>query len=181
VDKGGTMTVAYTITPELRTKLKEPFGTLICGSYKETMGKMKEYISKENSPLLISVGDIVSINLHVHNIQPQLTIIDNKSLRTQVVAARAQAEETVHVNNPQGTITQEAISAVKAALEKNEHTHIVVNGEEDLLALIAVLYAPENAVVVYGQPHEGIVVVKVTSDRKEQAKQFLNAMKPSKS
>ena len=87
----------------------------------------------------------------------------------------------MHVNNPQGTITQEAISAVKAALEKNEHTHIVVNGEEDLLALIAVLYAPENAVVVYGQPHEGIVVVKVTSDRKEQAKQFLNAMKPSKS
>ena len=85
------------------------------------------------------------------------------------------------MNNPQGTITEEAILAIKEALEKNEHTHIVVEGEEDLLTLIAVLYAPENAFVVYGQPHSGIVVVKVTSEKKAQVQKFLNAMKPSKS
>ena len=90
-------------------------------------------------------------------------------------------EKTVYVNNPQGTITQEAIVAIKEALEKNEHTHIVVDGEEDLLTLIAVLYAPENSFVVYGQPYSGIVVVKVTSEKKAQAQEFLNAMKASKS
>jgi hypothetical protein len=47
-----------------------------------------------------------------------------------------------------------------------------------LLTLIAVLYAPENAVVVYGQPHTGIVVVKVTPQKKAQAERFLKAMKP---
>jgi uncharacterized protein (UPF0218 family) len=90
-------------------------------------------------------------------------------------------EKTVYVDNPQGTITQEAIYAVKEALEGDEHTHIVVRGEEDLLTLIAVLYAPENAFVVYGQPNFGIVVVKVTSQKKAQAQEFLNAMKASKS
>ena len=68
--------------------------------------------------------------------------------------------------NPQGTITKEAISAIKDALEKNEHTHIVIDGEEDLLTLIAVYYAPENSFVVYGQPYSGIVVVKVTQQKK---------------
>ena len=90
-------------------------------------------------------------------------------------------EKTVYVDNPQGTITQEAISAVKEALESDEHTHIVVKGEEDLLTLIAVLYAPENAFVVYGQPYSGIVVVKVTSEKKARVQEFLNAMKVSKS
>jgi uncharacterized protein (UPF0218 family) len=90
----------------------------------------------------------------------------------------ASVEKTVKVNNPKGTITKEAILAIKEALEKKQHTHIVVEGEEDLLTLIAVIYAPENAYVVYGQPHAGIVIVKVTNESKVQAQEFLNAMKP---
>ena len=172
------MNTVYTITPELRTKFKEPFGTLIQGSFDETMGKMKELVDKEKPPKIISVGDVVSRNLHENNIHPQLTIIDNKFLRKQTIPEKASVEKTVHVNNPKGTITQEAILAIKEALEKNEHTHIVVEGEEDLLTLIAVLYAPENAFVVYGQPYSGIVVVKVTSEKKAQTMEFLKAMKP---
>jgi uncharacterized protein (UPF0218 family) len=93
----------------------------------------------------------------------------------------ASVNKTVYVDNPQGTITKEAIAAVKKALESGEHTHIVVRGEEDLLTLIAVLYAPENAFVVYGQPHSGIVAIKVSHKNKAQAQEFLNAMKVSKS
>jgi uncharacterized protein (UPF0218 family) len=52
----------------------------------------------------------------------------------------------------------------------------VVDGEEDLLTLVAVLYAPENAVVVYGQPYEGIVLVKVSPEKKAEALEFLKAM-----
>ncbi len=172
------MTIVYTITPELRTKFKEPFGTLIQGSFDKTMGKMKALVDEEKPPRTISVGDVVSRNLHEHNIHPQLTIIDTKFLRNQNMPEKVSVEKTVHVNNPKGTITEEAIFAIKEALEKNEHTHIVVDGEEDLLTLIAVLYAPENSFVVYGQPYSGIVVVKVTSEKKAQAKEFLEAMKP---
>jgi uncharacterized protein (UPF0218 family) len=175
------MTVAYFLTPELSMKLKEPFGNLIQGTPEETMDNLKEMVKKEKPSKIISVGDIVSQNLHKHNIHPQLTIIDNISLRTQKLPIETAVQKTVCVENPQGTITQESIFAIKEALKSNEHTHIVVKGEEDLLTLIAVLYAPENAFVVYGQPHLGIVVVKVSSERKTLAQEFLNAMKASKS
>ena len=174
------MTIAYTVTPELRIKLKEPFGNLIQGAPSETMGKMKEQVEKEKPPKIISVGDVVSRNLRKYKINPQLTIIDNISLRERTNPQEV-VEKTVYVNNPQGTITIEAIFAVKQALERKEPTHIVVEGEEDLLTLVAVLYAPENAFVVYGQPYSGIVIVKVTSKKKAQAQELLNAMKASKS
>jgi uncharacterized protein (UPF0218 family) len=175
------MAIPYFLTPELSMKLKEPFGNLIQGTPEETMGNLKEMVNKEKPPKIISVGDIVSQNLHKHNINPQLTIIDNISLRTQKIPVEPSVQKTVFVDNPKGTITQESVSAVKEALESNQHTHIVVKGEEDLLTLIAVLYAPENAFVVYGQPYSGIVVVKVSSERKARALEFLNAMKVSKS
>ena len=175
------MTVAYTLTPELRIKLKEPFGSLIQGTPEETMGKLKKIVEEKKPPRIISVGDIVSRNLHKQNIHPQLTIIDNISLRNQSMPKEDPVEKTVYVDNPQGTITREAILVVKEALESDEHIHIVVKGEEDLLTLIAVLYAPENAFVVYGQPYSGIVVIRVTSERKDLAQEFLNAMISSKS
>ena len=175
------MTVAYILTPQLRMKLKEPFGRLIQGTSEDTMAKMKELVEKEKPPKIVSVGDIVSRNLHKHSIHPQLTIIDNISLRKQKMPQEPEVEKTVYVDNPHGTITQEAITAIKGALKRNGHTHIVVKGEEDLLTLIAVSYAPKNAFVVYGQPNLGIVVVKVTSQKKVQAQEFLNAMKASKS
>ena len=171
------MTVAYSITPKLRKKFKEPFGILIRGSFDETMNKMQELISTEKPSEVISVGDIVSRNLHEHNIHPQLSITDNRFLRKQRILEKASVEKTVHVNNPKGEITLEAISAIREALEKREHTHIVVDGEEDLLTLVVVSDAPENAFVVYGQPYSGIVVVKVTPAKRAQAREFLKAMK----
>ncbi len=175
------MTIEYFLTPELNIKLKEPFGNLIQGTPEETMGKLKEIVKKEKPPKIISVGDIVSQNLHKHNIHPQLTIIDNISQRTQKIPVESAVQKTVCVDNPQGTITQESIFAVKKALESNQHTHIVVKGEEDLLTLIAVLYAPEDSFVVYGQPYSGIVVVKVNPERKARVLEFLKTMKASKS
>jgi GTP-dependent dephospho-CoA kinase len=175
------MTIAYTITPELRVKLKEPFGTLIQGTFLETIDKMKKIVETEKPLRIISVGDVVSRNLHKSNINPQLTIIDNVSLRNQKIAEEAPVEKTVYVKNPQGTITHEAMVAIKEALKTKEHIHIIVDGEEDLLALIAVLYAPENSFVVYGQPYSGMVIIKVSSEKKAQVKAFLNSMNSSKS
>jgi uncharacterized protein (UPF0218 family) len=174
------MSVIYTITPELRVKLKKPFGVLVKGSFDQTMAKMGE-IKNQNPPKIISVGDIVTKNLQDYNIFPDLTIVDNYSMRNKVQPI-IHASETVKVENPQGTITKEAINAIKNALKSNKQSHIIVDGEEDLLSLIAVLYAPENSVVVYGQPYEGIVFVKVSSGKKTEASKVLEEMeKGSKS
>ena len=175
------MTVVYTLKEEMRVKFKEPFGTLIEGSFDETMNKLKSMIKQLIPSRIISVGDVVSLNLHEYGFNPQLSIIDNKSLRTQIMPEKTVAEKTIHVINPPGTITKEAVATIKEALERNEHIHIVVEGEEDLLLLIAVLYASEGDFVVYGQPHVGIVVLKVSGEKKGQVERWLNAMKPSKS
>ncbi len=173
------MKIIYAITPELRVKLKQPFGYLITGTFSETTAKLKELLENEKPPLIISVGDVVSKNLHQKAIHPQISIIDLISLRDQAtVPPEPHGEETVNVRNPQGTITEEAVIAIQKALAKAGHTHIVVEGEEDLLTLIAVLYAPEGTYVIYGQPYSGIVVVKVTSEKKGQVQEFLNTMKP---
>ena len=175
------MAVAYSITTELRVKLKEPFGILIQGTPQETIAKLRQIAEKDKPPKIITIGDIVSRNFHKNHFNPQLSIFDNVTMRSQRMPPESPVEKTVYVKNPSGTITKEAISAIKEALVVNKHTHIVVDGEEDLLTLIAVLYAPEEALVVYGQPLVGVVAVKVTLERKALAEQFLKMMKPAKS
>ena len=171
------MVIVYSITPKLRAKLKEPFGTLIQGTFSETMSKLAVIAEREKPPKIISVGDTVSQNLHEHKVNPQLSITDNRCMRKRIKPRIFTAENVVHVKNPQGTITEEAITTIREALESDKQTHIIVDGEEDLLTLIAVLYAPEKSLVVYGQPYEGIVIVKVTSEKKAEATEILKAMK----
>jgi GTP-dependent dephospho-CoA kinase len=173
------MVIRYTITLELRSKFKEPFGILIQGSVMETMNKLKETLQKEN-PTIVSVGDTVSRNLHGYGITPQLSITDNKSMRKTVDPQTFVSKTLIKVKNPPGTITEEAIEAIRSALEGKKQIHLLVEGEEDLLTLIAVLYAPENTLVIYGQPLEGIVIIKVTLEKKADAARILKSMEVSR-
>lgn len=169
------MSIMYTITPELRVKFKEPFGLLVRGSFEQTMVKMKE-VKAQNPPKIIAVGDIVTKNLQDYEIPFDLAITDNQCMRKKVQPA-VYTSKIVRVKNPQGTITREAIKAIKDALTNKERAHIMVDGEEDLLTIIAVLYAPEKSVIVYGQPYEGIVLVETSPEKKTEAFKFLKAMK----
>jgi len=170
------------LTPELRETLKQPLGTLIRGSFIDTMKRLKKMAEQENPTSIISVGDTVSKNLAENGFFPKLYIIDNKCMRKSAKPSKLPADRTVYITNPPGTITEEAEKAIEAALKQSEHVKIVVNGEEDLLALVAIAHASENSYVIYGQPHEGIVVVKVTSDKKTEIKSILESMeKRSKS
>jgi uncharacterized protein (UPF0218 family) len=174
------MAIAYSVTPELRAKFKKPFGMLIRGTYSETISKLEIIVKSEKPPKIISVGDTVSRNLHEHKVDPQLLITDNKRMRKRIQPRIFPAKSVIRVKNPQGTITEEAIIAVQKALESEKQVHIIVDGEEDLLTLVAVLHAPEESLVVYGQPYEGIVVVKVTPEKKAEAMEILKAMKTAR-
>lgn len=170
------MVIRYNLTPELRRKLKEPMGTLIRGSFIETMKRFKDIVEKEKPLSIISVGDTVSKNLVKNHMLPQLSIVDNRVMRRNIQPIPLAAEKTIYVKNPPGTITEEALKAIQEALRSNSRVKIVVDGEEDLLTLIAVLYAPENSFVVYGQPYEGVVVVKATRKKKAEVAGILKAM-----
>lgn len=170
------MAIVYILTPDLRSRLKEPIGTLIHGPACQTMKIMKEIVKKENPTMIISVGDVVSKNLDESNISPKLFIVDNKVMRTRIDPIALRTNKTFHVENPPGTMTEEALLAIQEAVRKDYRVRIVVEGEEDLLTLAAVLYAPENSLVIYGQPFEGVVVVKVTKQKRAEITEILKTM-----
>ncbi|MDI6691466.1 MAG: DUF359 domain-containing protein [Candidatus Bathyarchaeota archaeon] len=174
------MHILYTLTPELRIKLKKPLGILIRGSYTETRKRFLDMAEEEKPSAIISVGDRVSKNIAKSHIAPQLAIVDNKVMRRSIQPIPTTSEKTIHVKNPAGTITEEAIAAIQDALKSQCHVKIIVDGEEDLLTLIAVLYAPQNSFVVYGQPYEGIVVVKVTPEKKAEVSEILKTMETAR-
>jgi hypothetical protein len=151
-------------------------GTLIEGSFAETMNRLREMVQEDKPPCLVSVGDTVSKNLERSRILPRLSIIDNRSMRRTTRSYPSTAEKTLHVRNPKGTITDEAIAAVRDSLSGNSRVRIVVDGEEDLLTLVAIQYAPDNSFIVYGQPYEGIVVTKATHLKKAEVAGILDSM-----
>ena len=53
---------------------------------------------------------------------------------------------------------------------------ILVDGEEDLLALPAIFLAPINSLVLYGQPNQGFVLVKITDTVRLIAMKILKEM-----
>jgi uncharacterized protein (UPF0218 family) len=81
--------------------------------------------------------------------------------------------------NPPGTITAESQEALYSALEYNNGFRLVVDGEEDLLVLPLMAMLPEGSVIVYGQPREGMVVIKLTEKNKQWARDFMNSMEQS--
>jgi uncharacterized protein (UPF0218 family) len=171
------MPVFHIVRPEMLSDFKEPFGTLIEGSFSETMNALKEIVEREKPSEIISVGDTVSRNLHKYHMIPHVSITDNQSMRKKLRPKTFPGKRVVKVKNPQGSITNEAILEIQLAIQSADQTQIVVEGEEDLLTLVAVLYAPLNAIVVYGQPSKGVVLVKVTPKKRAEAQRILNAMK----
>ncbi len=53
---------------------------------------------------------------------------------------------------------------------------VMVEGEEDLLTLVAVVLAPLGSLVAYGQPDRGIVIVVVSDVEKSLAEQIIRGL-----
>lgn len=166
------------LKPELRQELRNPLGLLIKGTPQDTMTQLKEIIEKEKPRYIVSVGDIVSQNMLKKGIQPHIIIVDGKAMREQTHAIAVQDRRSMTVENPAGTITPQAWLVVEEALKEKRPTLIMIEGEEDLLTLVSVLTVPEGSIVVYGQPNEGIVAVKVDRTAKHKVSLIVQAMEP---
>ncbi len=53
---------------------------------------------------------------------------------------------------------------------------ITIDGEEDLLVIPVCLYAPENSIVMYGQPNKGLVIVTINPEIRNKAQSILDLM-----
>src|SRR5205807_10090488 len=156
-------------------RLKEPFGRLLPGSPARTMSELNSIIGQTNPRRVVAVGDVVSRETLVAGIRVDLRILDHISMRRPTAAFNLKVKKTYHVKNPAGVITLEAWETIKRAM-KDEEALIVVEGEEDLLALPCIVESPNKSLVIYGQPGQGLVVVETTMDVKNEASVILGHM-----
>src|SRR2546426_12677506 len=156
-------------------RLKEPFGRLLLGSPARTMSELNSIISQTNPRRVTAVGDVVSRETLVAGIRVDLRILDHISMRKPTAAFNLKVKKTYHVKNPAGVVTLEAWDTIKRAM-KDDEALIVVEGEEDLLALPCIVESPNNSLVLYGQPSEGLVVVDTNSKVKDEASLILSRM-----
>jgi len=163
------------LLPEsLRSELKTPLGELYRGDPAETASMLRNNLIIKPS-LLATVGDFVSANLIASGLSPDIVVVDNRTLREKVKPVVHGLRE-VKVPNKAATINAEAWLALRTAVTLKRKVAVVVEGEEDLLVLPLVAEMPLGSVIAYGQPHEGLVVVTVSEERRDWARGFLNRM-----
>jgi uncharacterized protein (UPF0218 family) len=139
------------------------------------MPKLKTLIQWNQPSKVTTVGDVVSRETLSTGIRVNLRIVDQMTLRKRIDPVEMEAERTYRVRNPAGAVTKEAWDTIKEALKDGDAV-VFVDGEEDLLAIPAILESPDNAFVVYGQPSEGLVVVTASPEIKREVRKIMNRM-----
>ncbi len=156
-----------------RSEFKKPFGKLY-KSINDLKDDLEDY--KKDNDLIISIGDVTTLNLQKESIIPNMGIIDNRIERRESAFKNKLSYYKIQLNtdNPPGTITKDLWNTIKKAFHLIETYHdnilIVVNGEEDLAVIPCVIMAPPNSIVLYGQPGEGVVFCEVDKVKNEAIK-----------
>lgn len=156
------------VPEEIRDIFKEPIGTELEESALERYKDSK----------VITVGDVVSLTLRRNGITPILSVYDGFTERREMTgfADLVEREEKKVIRNPAGTITDELDDAVRNILSSGGTGLIRVEGEEDLVLMSCILHAPEGAVVVYGWPGKGMMIVPTDDTTRERIKELWNKM-----
>lgn len=158
----------------LRNELKIPLGILL-----PTGEDKKENIQKyfSNNPYVITVGDQTTEKMIDFDLIPSLQIIDGFEKRQKRNLPKLGNATELKIDNPAAEITLESIEMIKKAFTMTPPVRLTVFGEEDLLVLPVCIHAPENSIVLYGQPNEGLVLVQITTEIRNKAQTLLNLMK----
>ena len=157
---------------ELRAAFKDPLGSVFADA--------ESLLCEVDGPL-VAVGDVVTYHLLTAGVTPDVAVIDGRTEREAVddevreTLADPDAERRTVRNDP-ATLSRELLAALRDALDAAGPTVIDVDGEEDLATLPAVVAAPDGASVVYGQPGEGMVLVRVDGETRETVADLLRRM-----
>ncbi|HLC94000.1 MAG TPA: pantetheine-phosphate adenylyltransferase [Patescibacteria group bacterium] len=165
----------------MRRQLRRPIGLLIRGKDTEREQTIHEVIAliEEKKPFItIAVGDIVSFTMKKAGKSPDVSIVDGKTRRTIIGSGLFVNTNSIRCVNEAGTVSRDAAHAVKniiaSCMGKSALRVLHVQGEEDLLVLPAILSSPLSSMVLYGQHDEGVVVVEVTEEKKQEIKAIMS-------
>ena len=108
-----------------------------------------------------AVGDYTFARLLEEGIEPVLGVVDCETMREWRGCPRAPpGYRVVRVRNPRGAISWEAWEAVADAFVRGGRVLVIVEGEEDLVAIPVILESPDEMLVAYGVPWAGLNVVE---------------------
>ena len=158
----------------LRDQLKTPLGILLPIG-QDNKENIQKYLS-DNS-YIITVGDRTTEKMIDFDVIPSLQIIDGFEKRQKREFPKLGNASELIIDNPAAEITLQSIEIIKKAFEMTPPIRLTVNGEEDLLVLPVCIHAPENSVVLYGQPNKGLVLVEITTEIRNKAQTLLDMMK----
>jgi uncharacterized protein (UPF0218 family) len=163
----------YRLPDALREELATPLGQVFSGS--ETAGReFKKLV--HDTPMVIAVGDRVTETLGNIGRTPDIQVVDGIERRVTREFPSVPYARLVRVRNPAGTLTAAAITGMKKAFLGSKPVRVRVEGEEDLMAMLAIAMAPVSAVVLYGQPGVGVVVVRTNAVAKARNRAILAKM-----
>jgi len=169
------------LVEEFRSEFKRPYGIVIQGSDESVTKELISLVRGRRPPKFVAVGDRVTQWMLNFNYTPDLCIVDFRvgRKRYEFKYDSELFDGAFRVSNPAGYITCEAWLTIQYALALRGKYLIVVDGEEDLLALPAVLCSPLNSIVAFGLPGEGVMAVPVDSRARMEAFKLLSFFEPA--
>ena len=164
------------IPEEVRPKLRQHFGEIMKGDWKEIIKKIKREIGGE-VPLTISVGDHCSYHFIRNGFVPDIIIVDNIERRKPFREKIDFSGDHIKVKNKAGNISKDLWKTLEDLLknyETGKRTKIEVKGEEDLAALPCMIFAPDGTYIFYGMWDKGMMKIRVNENVKREALSILH-------
>lgn len=177
---------ALKLPEHLRERLRESIGALVEGTNYRSVA-LSALSMLKSCGLVIAVGDVVCSSLIDVGGSPNICIVDRKSRReaTQISVSNELFDIVLQAKNPPGYITEEARWKVRESINKVLKSDlklkvlIIVDGEEDLLALPALLNVRDGDCITYGIPGKGVTVIRVDSRVRKLVKEVVNMFEES--
>jgi uncharacterized protein (UPF0218 family) len=170
-EPGDDAEVVLTLPDDLRGAFKDPLGPI----HTET-----DQLRTDLGEPVIAIGDVVTRHLTRGGVRPDLAVVDWVTERETLAESERPDIEgygaRIDVANPAAGLSEDLLRALRTGVERGEETVVVVDGEEDLAVLPALVVAPDGASVVYGQPGEGMVHVPVDAEVRARAHELLSKM-----
>jgi len=138
----------------------------------------KKHLKKMNCCFIV-IGDGSVSKFIKKDIDFSVAVVDYKTKREsitnderRIVNKAMHGRKIVRIKNRAGTISDETIKTVKDWLKNQEKIFIIIDGEDDLVAVPFILLAPKNKnyCIVYGIRDEGIIIKKITPEFKRLVK-----------
>ncbi len=163
----------YCIDEEMKKKLREPLGRL----YEDS-----DSLERINEKKLVVVGDYSLLKLLKKGKKPKIAVVDFETQRNRIDKSEEEKIKKsyklrIHIKNRRGCIGEHSLKLAKIIEELGiNEVLVIVEGEEDLVAIPFILHLKDDEQLIYGIWNKGGVLIKGEDVKK--AKRRINELFP---